>query len=86
MGTIGNQPVRPQDKIDEWDMVAKIDMLKKTAKLSGCKFSEVIEIYKARVEERKIDVMITDGDYRDEHMGGIGDCLDSIAEALRGQK
>ena len=81
MGTLGNQPARSRQEQDykTW-AISLID----TAKSAGVTLDQMIEIAKVAEMHRANDLAAADGDFRDEHAAGYGDCLNGIRDAIEG--
>lgn len=79
MGTLGNQPARNfRDKDYKLWALDLID----TAKRAGVTLDQMIEIAKVAEMHRANDLAAADGDFRDEHAAGYGDCFNGIRDAL----
>lgn len=79
MGTLGNQPARNFRERDYWaDALDLID----TANRTGVSLDQMIEIAKVAEMRRANNLAASDGDFRDEHAAGYGDCLNGIRDAL----
>lgn len=86
MGTLGNQPPRKYFDLQPKDLEAAIVEFKEIGKKHGLNFDQVIAVKTVLELERRNDIAVQDGDYRDEQAGGIGDRLTAIAEAIESMK
>jgi hypothetical protein len=83
MGMLGNQPPRDYcrkgfQSLD--DFLSEAILLAKDRDVS---VSEVIAAKHALELERQNDMAREDGDFRDEQMGGFGDLISKVADALQ---
>jgi hypothetical protein len=82
MGTIGNQ--QPRKSYTSTNPERYVEAIARTEEgVWGTEqVKTLIEAKKALEMERANNIAVEDGDNRDEHMGGIADCLHRIADAL----
>ncbi|WP_428000000.1 hypothetical protein [Acidovorax sp.] len=82
MGTLGTQPPRPSHRIEEGQLDYFLADAVKLANKHKISVDSVIEAQRVLELGRANDLRIAAGDYHDEHMGGFGDILSRIADAL----
>jgi hypothetical protein len=83
MGTLGKQPARDYA---HKDLGAFIKEIVKLSKKHNVPIESIIEAKKAIELERQNCLFVQNGDYQDEQMGGFGDILNRIAEAIENAK
>ncbi|WCE29978.1 hypothetical protein [Vibrio sp. SCSIO 43137] len=86
MGVLGDQPVRTQYRVREDDLEMFLSRAQELADTYSTSIEAVIEAKKALELERKNNIQVESGDYSDEHMGGLGEILSRIANALEDRK
>ena len=83
MGTLGNQPEREPFRVDSKLLEGFLSTAVTLAQRYGISVDAVVAAKHALELERQNSIAIQDGDFRDEHAAGIGECLREIADALR---
>lgn len=86
MGTLGAQPRRPTCRIDEGDLDSFLSQAVKLAAKHSIGVESVIEARRVLEIGRANDLQLISGEYHDEHMGGFGDLLGRIADALEARE
>ncbi len=79
MGMLGNQPARNYRKQDYTYWVRELNRI---AEAEGISLDQVIEVAKVAEMSRANDIAVSDGDFRDEQMGGFGELLHDLNETL----
>ena len=82
MGTLGNQPHRDNHRVDDRYLDEFIAYSVKLAAKYKVSIESVIEARRVLEMERANNLRNLAGDYHDEHMGGFGQVLGRIADAL----
>lgn len=82
MGTLGNQPARDSFSVKHDYLDAFLGNAAKLAKKHSTTIEAVIEAKRVLEMERRNEIATLAGDYHDEQMGGFGDILSRIADAL----
>lgn len=82
MGTLGNQPRRKGFDVMYRELDDALDMAKRIAQENSVPVESVIALWDVLERRRANDLAQEDGDFRDEHMAGIGEALDRIASAV----
>ena len=82
MGTLGNQPERNYFRVQNDDLDAFLETAAKLAKKHSTTIESVIEAKRVLETERRNSILSLAGDYHDEQIGGFGDILSRIADAL----
>lgn len=82
MGTPGAQPRRPACRINEGDLDNFLADAVKLATKHKISVDSVIEARRVLEISRANELQTVSGEYHDEHMGGFGDLLSRIADAL----
>lgn len=86
MGTLGNQPERKSYSVQHDYLDAFLADAAKLAKKHSIPIESVIEAKRVLEMERRNSILSLAGDYHDEHMGGFGDILSRIADALESKE
>lgn len=79
MGKLGNQPPRNSCHADLETFVAEI---KRVAKSQGVSVDQVIAANDVLEQARRNDIAVQQGDYLDEQLGGFGEKLSELAQAI----
>ncbi|MDB5354317.1 MAG: hypothetical protein JWN24_770 [Phycisphaerales bacterium] len=82
MGTLGNQPIRENHRVDSSHVDNLLSEYKDIAKSQGVTVECVIEAKKVLELERRNTLAVVNGDYFDEQMGGFGEKLSELAAAI----
>ncbi|MGY1426530.1 hypothetical protein [Lysobacter sp. A289] len=82
MGVLGNQPSREDYRVSHQLLDAHLHDFVDLAKKHGVSVETVIEAKRVLEMDRRNSMESLAGDYHDEHMGGLGQILSRIAEAL----
>lgn len=86
MGTLGAQPQRPACRIEAGDLDSFLAEAMKLATKHRISVDSVIEARRVLEISRANDLQTVSGDYHDEHMGGFGELLSRIADALEARE
>ncbi len=78
MGKLGNQPVRPRRKINFSELKEPLYFIEKIIKNSNLTEESIIKILEILEYSRRTNVMIDDGDFKDEQIGGIGELIENF--------
>lgn len=82
MGTLFNQSERNYRYVDFKIVRSSCEEIKKIAKELNMNVADVIEIYKAEIQDRAISNRVDDGDRKDEQLAGFGELLKSLTESV----
>lgn len=82
MAVLGGQPPRNEYRVSHQLLDAHLSDFGDLAKKHGISIETVIEAKRVLELERRNAIESLAGDYHDEHMGGFGEILSRIAEAL----
>lgn len=82
MGTLGNQPERNQYRINTEELELFLKDAIALAKKHNTSVEIVIAAKHALEFQRKNNIAVQSGDYKDEQAGGLGEILSRIASAL----
>lgn len=82
MGVLGNQPERDSFRLPVGYLEAFLEDAAKLAEKHSISIEAVIEEKRVLEMERRNSILSLGGDYHDEYMGGFGDILSRIADAL----
>ena len=82
MGVLGNQPSRDDYRISHEYLDAWLEDAVNLAKKHSVSVDTVISAKRVLELQRRNSMDSLAGDYHDEHMGGLGDVLSRIADAL----
>lgn len=77
MGTLGNQPERKHH--DDYDITAALKHVRAIAKENGFTPDQILKMWEILELQRRNNIAVDDGDFRDEQAGGFGDLLRDIA-------
>ncbi|HIF9329265.1 TPA: hypothetical protein ACX6RL_001522 [Photobacterium damselae] len=83
MGKLGEQSPRKPYRVSDQHLDMYLTELKELAKKHNMNVRDVIQAKLVLEFERQNNITVDDGDYRDEHMDGIGNCLKEIAYAIQ---
>ena len=86
MGVLGSQPPRNSHRVDDLYLEQFISHASKLAKKHGVTVESVIEARRVLEMERANDLRNLAGDYHDEQMGGFGQILSRIADAIEARQ
>jgi hypothetical protein len=86
MGVLGNQPVRDSFPIRQDYLDAFLAGAAKLAMKHSTTIESVIEAKRVLEMERRNSILSLAGDYHDEQMGGLGEILTRIADALENKE
>lgn len=81
MGTLFNQTERNYRYVDFKIVKSSCEEIKKIAKELNMNVADVIEIYKAEIQDRAISNKVDDCDRKDEQLAGFGEILKSLSES-----
>ena len=82
MGVLGNQPSRDDYRVNNQLLDAHLSDFADLAKKHGISVDTVIAAKRVLELERRNSMESLAGDYHDEHVGGLGQILSRIADAL----
>ena len=82
MGVLGSQSERDSYRLPVGYLDAFLADAAKLAKKHSTTIEAVIEGKRVLEMERRNSILSLSGDYHDEHMGGFGEILSRIADAL----
>lgn len=86
MGMLGNQPSRNDYHVSHQYLDAWIEDAVALSKKHSISIDSVIAVKRVLELERRNSMDSLAGDYHDEHMGGFGQILSRIADALENLK
>lgn len=86
MGVLGNQPSREDYRVSHQFLDAWLEDAAILAKKHSISVADVIAAKRALELERRNSMDSLAGDYHDEHMGGFGQILSRIADAIENLK
>ncbi len=86
MGTLGNQPPRENYQVNDGYLDEFLAVAVKLASKHKVSVEAVIEARRVLEIERTNELRNLDGDYRDEQLGGFGQILGRIADALEARE
>jgi hypothetical protein len=86
MGVLGNQPKRDLFWVQHDQLDAFLQDASELAKKHATTIETVIEARKVPEMDRRNTLLTQAGDSHDEHMGGFGQLLSRIAEALESRE
>lgn len=86
MGVLGNQPERNSFLVRHDQLDGFLEDAAKLAKKHATTVEAVIEAKKVLEMERRNSILSLAGDYHDEQMGGFGEILSRIADALESRE
>ncbi|MES1983221.1 MAG: hypothetical protein V4443_12210 [Pseudomonadota bacterium] len=86
MAVLGSQPTRDSYSVQHDYLDAFLAEAAKMAKKHSITIESVIEAKRVLEMERKNSILSLAGDYHDEQMGGFGDILSRIADALESKE
>lgn len=82
MGTLFNQTERNYRYIDFKIVKSSCEEIKKIAKELNMNVADVIEIYKAEIQDRAISNKVDDCDRKDEQLAGFGELIKSFTQSV----
>lgn len=82
MGTLFNQTERNYRYVDFKIVKSSCEEIKKIAKELNMNVADVIEIYKAEIQDRAVSNKVDDNDRKDEQLAGFGEIAKSISESV----
>ncbi len=82
MGVLGHQPERASFYVTRATLRDEIEESQELAHQYEIPVADVIALRAVLAQERANDIAVQDGDFRDEYVAGIGECLDRIASAI----
>lgn len=82
MGVLGNQPPRNEYRVGVGYLDAWLANASELAKKYSVGIDTIIAAKRALELERQNSIRSLAGDYHDEHLGGFGQILERIADAL----
>lgn len=83
MGTLFNQPPRDFRYTSLKDVKDRVEELQKIGKELKCDLKDVIAAADNLERQRRNDLYTSNGDAWDEQIGGIGDILKNLVDAIR---
>ena len=86
MGILGDQPKRTSYSVSGRDLDSFLADAAALAKKHSTSIDAVIEAKRVLEMERRNNILVSAGDYHDEHMGGLGEILFRIADALESKE
>jgi len=82
MSKLGNQPERKFFQVNMNEVDEFIKYAKHTAEVNDITYKEAVEVFKILEYARRTDVIVEDGDFRDEQAGGFGELIEKLIEKL----
>ncbi|MBR8534413.1 hypothetical protein KDU71_02490 [Carboxylicivirga sediminis] len=82
MGTLQQQPPRNYSKIDENRLETFIEEINEVAQNTGVSLETALKAREILEIERRNDLFVANGDIHDEQMGGFGDLLENLTNAI----
>lgn len=83
MGTLGNQSLRNYFDISEVELITFVERIKALSLKCNVSVENILEATRILELRRQNNIRVEAGDYLDENLGGFGDILNNIDQAIQ---